>query len=86
MDHRLGRIDLIRWQGRRQTRRTRPVGGWTLLLFCVALIGLSGAAAQALGWISLPPTLAAAPAALVLLAAGVQVVALLRGVAAWIAG
>jgi hypothetical protein len=86
MDHRLGRIDLIAWQGRRQVRRTRPVGGWTLLLFVVALVGLCGAGAQAMNWISLPPVLAAAPAILVLVAAGVQVVALLRGVAAWIAG
>jgi hypothetical protein len=86
MDHRLGQIDLIAWQGRRQIRRTRPVGGWTVLLFFVALAGLSGAGAQAMGWISLPPVLAGAPAALVLLAAGIQVVALLRGVAAWIAG
>ncbi len=85
MDHRLGRIDLIAWQNRK-TRRTRPgASGVTLLLLLAAVVGLAGVVAEAVGWIHLPAPLALAPAALVLMAAGVQVIAVLRGVLVWIA-
>lgn len=86
MDHRIGRIDLIAWQNRK-TRRARPgAGGATLLILTAAMVGLAGVVAQAVGWIHLPASLTLAPAALVLAAAGLQMIAVLRGVLVWIAG
>jgi len=86
VDHQLGQIDLIRWQGRRNRRLKTSVSGWTLVLGACALVGLGTLAAQAAGALPWSGPLAAAPAALVLLALSAYIVAVFRAVLSWITG
>ena len=86
MDHHLGQIDLVSWQGQRN-RRIRPgLSPWTVMLALSAVLGLGMTTAQAAGWLHLPGLLAAAPAGLVLLAVSVQFVAVVRGLLVWLSG
>jgi hypothetical protein len=88
MDHDLGRIDLINWQGRRN-RRTRPgpgAGIWTVVLVVCGALAVAMLAAQAAGWLRWTGLLAALPAALALLALSPRLAAMVQAARAWISG
>ena len=86
MDHQLGRIDLINWQGRR-TRTVKPsVNLWTVLIVLCAVFGAVTMAAEAAGWLHWTGLLSLAPAALVLFAISAQLVAVARAALIWLAG
>ena len=86
MEQRIGTIDFITWQGRRNRRRKGGASVWTVALVICAVGGCAALTAQALGVMSRSGPLAALPAGLVLLAAGSQVVAVIRAAATWLAG
>ena len=86
MEHRLGTINLITWQGRRNRRPKPGVSVWTVLLVAAALGGCVTLAAQAVGLLTWSGPLAALPAGLVLLAICSQIVAVARAALAWLAG
>ncbi len=86
MDHHLGQINLVSWQGQRNRRVKSGLSGWSVMLALSAVLGLAMTTAQALGWLRLPGPLAIAPAGLVLLAVSVQVAAVLRSLLLWLSG
>ncbi len=86
MDHQLGRIDLIRWQGRRNRRLKTGVSAWTVLIGACALVGCAALAAQASGALPWTGPLGAAPAVLVLFALGAQILAMARAAFTWLKG
>lgn len=86
MDQRLGDINLIRWQGRRNRRLKSGVSGWTIAVVVCAIAGSLMLGAQLLGLLPRTGLLAAAPAGLVLLALCSQILAVTRAVLAWLAG
>ena len=86
MDHNLGRIDLVTWQGRQNRRIKSGVGMGTILLAVAALIGMVLTVSQLAGWIVWTGPLALAPGGLLLLALSVQVVAVVRAALTWLAG
>ncbi len=86
MDHRLGGIDLIRWQGRRNRRLKTGVAPLTLVLIGCGLLGALALAAQWVGLLPWAGLLAGVPAALLVLALAGPAIALARVAIAWIAG
>ena len=86
MDHRLGGIDLIRWQGRRNRRLKTGLSPWTLMLAACGLIGASALAAQAFGVLPWAGPLAGVPVALTVLALAAPLIALARAAIAWLVG
>ena len=86
MDHQFGRIDLVTWQGRRNRRLKTGVSPWTILLVVCAVLGAAAMTAQGEGWVHWTGPVAAAPAALVLIALSVQLVAVARAALTWLAG
>ena len=86
MDHRLGGIDLIRWQGRRNRRLKTGVSVWTLLLVACGLLGGAALAAQAFGLLPWSGPLAGVPVALMVLAMAAPIIALARVAIAWLVG
>jgi hypothetical protein len=86
MEHRLGTIDLVSWQGRSNRRLKPGVSVWTVLLVAAALGGCVTLSGQALGLLTWTGPLAALPAGLVLLAVCSQIVAVTRAALAWLAG
>lgn len=86
MDHRLGGIDLIRWQGRRNRRLKTGVSPWTVVLATCGIIGGAGLAAQATGLASWSGPLAPVPTVLLALALAGPLIALARAAIAWLAG
>ena len=86
MDHQLGRIDLINWQGRRNRRIKSGVSGWTVMLAACAVMGAGAMAAQAAGWVHWTGLLEIAPTALVLFAISAQLIAVARAALMWLAG
>ena len=85
MEHHFGTVEFITWQGRRNRRKT-GISVWTVALMICALGGGATLTAQAFGLLRLSGSLAALPAGLVLLAACLQIVAVARAAAAWLAG
>ena len=86
MDHDLGRIDLIHWQGRRNRRLKSGVSAWTVVVGTCALVGAGAVVAQAAGWLQWTGLLAAVPALLVLLALSAQLVTVVRATVGWLTG
>jgi hypothetical protein len=86
MDHDLGRIDLISWQGRKNRRIKSGVNVWTVIVVACAVLGGVSITAQATGWLQWTGLLAVVPAGLVLLAVGAQLVAVVRATLIWLAG
>ncbi len=86
MDHHLGGIELIRWQGRRNRRARSGVSLWTVIVVLCALVGCSTLAGQAFGLLPWSGPLAALPAVLVLLVVGAQIMAFARAAIAWLVG
>jgi hypothetical protein len=86
MDHRLGRIDLIRWQGRRNRRLKTGLSPWTLALMGCGFLGGLALAAQLAGLVPFTGVLAGVPAGLVVLAVAAPVVAVARAAIAWLIG
>ena len=86
MDHQLGRIDLICWQGRRNRRAKPGVTPWTILLVACAVLGASAMAAQGAGWVHWTGRLAGIPAGLLLVAVSAQLVAVARAGLLWLVG
>lgn len=84
MEQRLGRINLISWQGHSTRRPKSGVSVWTVVVVICALSGCAALAAQVLGVLTWSGPFAAAPAGLVLLAACSQIVALARAAIAWL--
>ena len=82
----LSHIELVRWQGRRNRRTGAGISLWTVMLVLFALLGLATTAAQAAGWLHWTGVLALAPATLVVLAVGAQLVSVARAVLAWLGG
>jgi hypothetical protein len=67
LEHQLGRIELIRWQGRvRRGARPGP-SVWTILRVLCAIVGTVTLALQALGLLSWTGPFAALPAMLTIL-------------------
>ncbi len=62
MDHQLGRIDLINWQGRRNRRIKQGVTPWTVIIVACAVFGATMMAAQAAQWLHWTGLLACASA------------------------
>jgi pheromone shutdown protein TraB len=87
MDHDLGGIGLINWQGRRYRRIKPSVGAglWTAVLVICGLLAVAMLTAQAVGWLRWTGVLALLPAALALLALSSRLVALVRGALGWLA-
>lgn len=85
MDHKLGRIDLISWQGRPARRFKAGLKPWTVIVVICAVVGAVATGAQALGWLPRNGPFAVAPPALILLAISAQLVAALRAVLTWFA-
>lgn len=86
MDQQLGRIDLVRWQGRRDRRISPGVRPWTVFIVGCALTGATAMAAEALGWLPLTGPVAVVPPALILVALSAQLVNIVRALLAWLAG
>lgn len=86
MQHQLGEISLIRWQGRRNRRIKSGVSAWTLLLAACAIGGALTLLAQALGVLPLTGASVLAPAGLVLFALCAQIATVVRAVVVWLAG
>jgi hypothetical protein len=84
VQHQLGEISLVRWQGRRNRRTRSDVSAWTLLLAACAVVGVPMLLAQGLGALPLTGTSALAPGALVLFALFAQIVIVLRAIIAWL--
>ena len=86
MDHQLGGIDLIIWQGRRNRRIKSGLSVWTALRLACVIFGVTMLAIQAAGWVHWSGALAVGPAALVLIAVSAQLVAATRAALAWLGG
>ena len=86
MDHELGRISLINWQGRRARRLKPSISPWTVILVICAALGTAGATAEGAGWVHWTGPVAAAPAVLLFIAISSQLVALARAALTWLAG
>ena len=86
MDHQLGRIDLINWQGRRNRRIKSSISPWTVLIVLCAVFGAATMAAEAAGWLRWTGLLSVAPAAMVLFAISAQLVAVARAALIWLSG
>lgn len=86
MQHQLGEISLVRWQGRRNSRLKPGLSAWTLFLSACAVVGALTLLAQAFGLLPLTGPSALAPAGLTLFALGAQFVAITRALLAWITG
>ncbi len=86
MDQQLGRIDLVRWQGRRDRRINSGVRPWTVFIIGCAVVGATAMAVQAVGWLTLSGPVAVVPPALILVAVSAQLVAIVRALLAWLAG
>ena len=86
MDHQLGKIDLICWQGRRNRRIRSGVTPWTVMIVACAVFGATMMAAQAAEWLHWTGLLAAAPVTLVLLAISAQIVGVVRAALIWLGG
>jgi hypothetical protein len=85
MDHKLGGVGLVSWQGKPNRRFKAGIKPWTVVVVICALVGAAGAGAQALGWFPKTGPLAVAPPALILLAISAQLVAAARAVLTWFA-
>jgi hypothetical protein len=85
MDHKLGRIGLVSWQGKPNRRFKAGIRPWTVVVVICAVLGAAGTAAETLGWLPRTGPLAVAPPALILLAISAQLVAALRAVLTWFA-
>jgi hypothetical protein len=85
MDHKLGRIDLVTWQGKPNRRFKAGIRPWTVVVVICAIVGAVGAGAQAFGWLPRTGLLAVFPPALILLAISAQLVAAVRAVLTWFA-
>ena len=86
MEHRLGTINLVRWQGRRNRRLKAGVSVWLLVVAVCALVGCGTLTAQVLGLLTWSGPLAALPAFLVLVALVSQVGTIGRAAIAWLVG
>ena len=86
MDHQLGGINLIRWQGRRNRKVKAGVTLWTVCRLACALVGGAMLAVQALSGQPWSAPLAVIPVSLLLLAAASQIVAAARAAATWFVG
>ncbi len=86
MDHQLGRIDLINWQGRRNRRLKSNVSAWTVVIVSCATLGAVSMAAQIASWLHWSGPMAAVPAGLVLFAVSAQLVAVVRAALMWLVG
>ena len=86
MDHELGGINLIRWQGRRNRRAKAGVSIWAVFLATCALVGCSTLNAQVFGLLSWSGLFAPVPALLVLAAVSTQLVAVGRAALVWLKG
>ncbi len=86
MEHRLGTVNLIRWQARRNRRLKSGVPIGTVVLVACAVAGATAMGAQALGVLVWSGPLAALPAALVVLSVGAQIVAVGKAVVTWLVG
>ena len=78
---------LISWQGRR-SYRARNGGGVALRTVALVLCTVASAAlltCQGLGWLHLGGPMVAAPAGLLILALGAQIIALIRAGLLWLA-
>jgi hypothetical protein len=85
MDHKLGRIGLVSWQGKPNRRFKAGIRPWTVVVVICALLGAAGAGAQALGWLPRTGPFAVVPPALILLAISAQLVAAARAIQTWFA-
>jgi hypothetical protein len=85
MDHKLGRIGLVTWQGKPNRRFKAGIRPWTVVVVICAIVGAVATGAQALGWLTLTGPLAVAPPALILLAISAQLVAAVRALLTWFA-
>ncbi len=88
MEHRLGQIDLVSWQGRggRRLKAKAGVSPWTVVLVISAPLSVAAITGQVAGWLPSTGPLAFAPAGVVLLAACALVVTIARAVIGWLAG
>jgi len=86
MDHELGGINLIRWQGRRNRRAKAGVSIWAVFLATCALVGCSTLTAQVFGLLPWSGLFAPVPALLVLAAVSTQLVAVGRAALVWLKG
>jgi hypothetical protein len=86
VDQQLGRINLVRWQGRRDRRINAGVRPWTVFIIGCAVLGGAAMALEAFGWLSLSGPLAVLPPALILVAVSAQLVAIVRALLTWLAG
>ena len=86
MDHQVGRINLIRWQGRRNRKVRTGVRPWTAIFIACAVLGAATMSAQAAGWLNWTGALGSVPAGLVLVAIAIQLVGTTRWLLTWLAG
>jgi hypothetical protein len=86
MDHQLGGVDLIIWQGRRNRRVKTGISLWAAIRLACIIFAVTMLAVQAVGWVHWTGALAAGPAALVLIAVSAQLVAATRAALAWLGG
>ncbi len=87
MDHDLGGVHLINWQGRRNRPIKPRLGAAALnaMLIVCALLGAALLAAQASGSLHWTGVMAAMPAAVTLLAISPRLAAMARGALGWLA-
>lgn len=88
MEHRLGGIDLIRWERRGPRNRILRAGpsSSTVVLVLCGLIGASALAGQLLGLLPRSGLLAGVPAALLIVALTPRAIALARAAIGWLGG
>ena len=86
MDHQIGQIDLITWQGRKTRRVRSGPGGLTLALLACALVGLVLMGVQAAGLVHWDGPMAVLPIALMGVAILAPLIAVVRVVLTWIVG
>jgi hypothetical protein len=83
MDHQLGRINLIRWQGRKTRRGAAGGSLWPLLIVtCAVFVGVI-VAIQAAGWVHWTGPVAFVPAVLLVLILSAPLLAMGRAILTW---
>jgi hypothetical protein len=86
LDHDLGHIDLINWQGRKSRRLKSRFTIWNAIGWASLLVGFIAFACQQMGWLHLAPPTSALPVLILGIGLVGLVVRIVRLTATWLIG
>ena len=86
MDHQLGGIALINWQGRKVRKAQRGVALRTLVMGICIIAAAAIGFCEVIGWIPKVGLVSSLPAVLLLVAIGTQMATLVRAAVGWLLG